>query len=59
MKQLGIYIGGGVKKDQYSYLSVFIGYLNDILEMIKGLISFLFNLGKDTSSAVSGTDPQG
>lgn len=39
-------IGGGVKKDQYSYIAIFIQYLKDIIDIIKDLLGFVSNLNK-------------
>lgn len=36
----------GVKKDDYSWIAVFIGYLNDMIEAIGKLLALFNGLGK-------------
>ena len=38
--KLAVSFGGGVKKDQYAYIQVFIDYLDQIIEIIKRLFKF-------------------
>ena len=55
--KLGVTFGGGVKKDQYSYIQVFIDYLNQIIEIIKGLFSFM--KGMETEKETDPAEPVG
>ena len=48
----------GVKADQYSYIGIFIQYLRDILDIIKGLFSFVHDLNKETTTAAPAVEAE-